>query len=288
MSLYNSPESKAVVLDLYDQKLNEWPHAYTIKDIDSTFGQTRIIITGDSNKPPLVLVHGSNGCAPVALSVYPNLIKHFCVYAVDVLGQPNRSAEVALPYKGSDYGQWLNDVLKKLNLEQVVLLGFSLGGMIITKALVEDQQRIKSAYLAAPAGIVSGNPLKGIFKLFLPMKKYIKTKKEVYLKQFLDAMFTEEDPFALAFMGAVLPNYKLDFSPIPNLSVKEAQGIQTPISVIGSGQDLIFPGAKMLKRAKKLFPNLQTALLLPTAKHVPNTTDNARIEALIFEQEGFA
>jgi pimeloyl-ACP methyl ester carboxylesterase len=208
------------------------------------------------------------------------------VYAVDVLGQPNRSAEVALPYKGPAYGQWLNDVLEKLDLEQVVLLGFSLGGMIITKALVEDERRVKSAYLAAPAGIVSGNPLKGIFKLFLPMKKYIKTKKEVYLKQFLSAMFTEEDPFALAFMGAVLPNYKLDFSPIPNLSVKDAQRIQTPISVIGSGHDLLFPGAKMLKRSKKLFPNLQTALLLPNAKHVPNAADNARIENLIFEQEG--
>lgn len=286
MSLYNSPESKVAVLKLYDHKLKEWPHIYTQKDIDSTFGQTRIIITGDTNKPSLVLVHGSNGCAPVALEVYPNLVKHFCVYAVDVLGQPNKSAEVALPYKGSAYGQWLNEILEKLDLEQVVLLGFSLGGMIIAKALVEDERRVKSAYLAAPAGLVSGNPLKGIFKLFLPMKKYIKTKKEVFLKQFLGAMFTEEDPFALAFMGAVLPNYKLDFSPIPNLSVKEAQGIQTPISVIGSGRDLLFPGAKMLKRSKKLFPNLQTTLLLPNAKHVPNAADNARIEALIFEQEG--
>lgn len=287
MSLYTSPESKAAVLELYDQKLDEWSHKYSKKDIDSAFGQTRIIITGNPNKPPLVLVHGSNGCAPVALEVYPNLVNHFCVYAVDVLGQPNKSAEVALPYKGPAYGQWLNDVLEKLDLEQVVLLGFSLGGMIITKALVENEQRVKSAYLAAPAGIVSGNPLKGIFKLFFPMKKYIKTRKEVYLKQFLDAMFTEEDLFALNFMGAVLPNYKLDFSPIPNLSIKEGQRIQTPISVIGSGHDLLFPGSKMLKRSKKLFPNLQTTLLLANAKHVPNAADNARIEALIFKQEGF-
>ncbi|MFK7799246.1 MAG: alpha/beta fold hydrolase [Aureispira sp.] len=287
MSLYTSPESKTAVLELYDQKLNEWPHTYSKKDIDSAFGQTRIIITGDPNKPPLVLVHGSNGCAPVALEVYPNLVKHFCVYAVDVLGQPNRSAEVALPYKGPAYGQWLNDVLEKLDLEQVVLLGFSLGGMIITKALIEDERRVKSAYLAASAGIVSGNPLNGIFKLFFPMKKYIKTRKEVYLKNFLEAMFTEEDLFALNFMGAVLPNYKLDFSPIPNLSIKEAKRIQTPISVIASAHDLLFPGSKMIKRSKKLFPNLQTTLLLPNAKHVPNAADNARIEALIFEQEGF-
>ncbi|MGH1338358.1 MAG: alpha/beta fold hydrolase [Aureispira sp.] len=285
MSLYDSPQSKAAVLALYDQKLADWSLPYEEQKVETSFGQTHIIVTGSTTKPPLVLVHGSNGCAPVALEVYPNLAKHFRVYAVDVLGQPNKSAEVALPYKGPAYGQWLNEVLEQLDLEQVVLVGFSLGGMVIAKALVEEEKRVKAAYLAAPAGIVSGNPLKGIFQLFLPMKRYIKTGEQAALRKFLGAMFTEEDPFALAFMGKVLPHYKLDFSPIPNLGTKDAKHIQTPISIIGSGQDLLFPGQKMLRRAKKIFPSLKTALLLPDAKHVPNATDNARIEALIFQQE---
>lgn len=285
MSLYDSPQAKEAVLALYDQKLADWSHPYTLQDVATSFGQTRVIVTGAATNPPLVLVHGSNGCAPIALEVYPNLVKHFQVYAVDVLGQPNRSAEIALPYKGPAYGQWLNEVLEQLDLEQVVLVGFSLGGMTIAKALVEDEKRVKAAYLAAPAGIVSGNPFKAIFQLFLPMRRYIKTQDQTALRKFLGAMFTEEDPFAVAFMGKVLPHYKLDFSPIPNLSAKEVRHIQTPISIIGSGQDLLFPGQKMLRRAKKIFPSLRTALLLPNAKHVPNPADNARIEALIFQQE---
>lgn len=285
MSLYHSPAAKESILSLYDQKLADCPFPYALKDVPTSFGQTRVIVTGATSNPPLVLVHGSNGCAPIALEVYPNLAQHFCVYAVDVLGQPNRSAEVALPYKGPAYGQWLNEVLVNLDLEEVVLLGFSLGGLVVYKTLLEDEKRIKSAYLAAPAGIVGGNPIKAIFKLFLPMKRYIKTRKSAALHQFLDAMFTEEDPFAVAFMGEILPNYKLDFSPIPNISAKEAKHIQTPLSIIGSGKDLLFPGQKMLARAKKIFPSLQTALLLPEAKHVPNAVDNKRIEELIFKQE---
>ncbi len=98
-------------------------------------------------------------------------------------------------------------------------------------------------------------------------------------------MFSEEDPFALAYMGAVVPNYKLDFSPIPNISAKEAQRIHTPISFIGSANDLLFPGKKLLRRAKKIFPNLQYGLLLPTAKHVPAAVDQQKVEALIIENE---
>lgn len=286
MSLYDSPAAKAAVIALYEEKLAQWPLPYQEQQVTTSFGQTHVIATGAADLPPLVLVHGANGCTPVALEVYPNLAQHFRVYGVDVPGQPNKSAEVALPYQGPAHGQWLNEVLEQLDLEEVVLVGFSLGGMVIMKALVEEEKRVKAAYLAAPAGLVSGNPFKAIFQLFLPMKKYIKTQQEVALKKFLAAMFTEEDPFALAFMGQVLPHYQLDFSPIPNLSAQEAQKIQTPITVIGSGQDLLFPGKKLLKRAQKIFPNLQTTLLLPNAKHVPNAADNKKIEELIVQQEG--
>ncbi len=285
MSLYHSPAAKEAVLALYDQKLADWKQPYELHDVATSVGQTRVIVTGNENKPPLVLVHGSNGCAPVALAVYPNLAQHFRVYAVDVLGQPNRSAEVALPYKGPAYGQWLNEVLTRLDLQAVVLVGFSLGGLVILKTLLEDETRIKAAYLAAPAGIVSGNPFKAIFQLFLPMKRYIKTKEQQALHQFLNAMFTEEDPFAVAFMGAVLPNYQLDFSPIPNISAREARQIKTPISFIGSGHDLLFPGQKLLRRVQKIFPSLQKTLLLPDAKHVPTPAGNAHIEELIISQE---
>jgi hypothetical protein len=44
----------------------------------------------DSTKPPLLPLHGSNGCAPIALETYPNLHKEFQVYAIDVLAQPTK------------------------------------------------------------------------------------------------------------------------------------------------------------------------------------------------------
>lgn len=73
----------------------------------------------------------------------------------------------------------------------------------------------------------------------------------------------------------------MDFTPVPIIKPKKATKINTPITLITAGQDIIFPGAKMIKRVKKIFPSLKHTLLLPDSKHVQNSQDNARIAELI-------
>ncbi len=55
----------------------------------------KLIPYGASN-PPILIVHGSNGCAPIALETYSGLSSKFQVLAIDVLSQPNKSAETRL------------------------------------------------------------------------------------------------------------------------------------------------------------------------------------------------
>ena len=181
-SLYKSEFGKKEILNLYNQKLNELAIEYKYKLIDTDFGKTNIIIVGDSTKPPLLIVHGSNGCAPIALETYPALYKKFQVFAIDVLAQPNKSAETRLNMKDNSYGLWINDLINKLELKNVTMAGFSFGGLIILKTLIQDESNIKEVFLAAPAFIVNGNPLIALFKVFIPMKRYIRTQKTKYLE----------------------------------------------------------------------------------------------------------
>jgi pimeloyl-ACP methyl ester carboxylesterase len=280
-TLYKSEIGKKEILNLYDQKLDDLNIDFSYKTIETTFGKTNIIITGDSSKPPILLIHGSNGCAPIALETYPTLYKDFHVFAVDVLAQPNKSEENVLSMKDNSYGLWLNEVITKLELKDVTLAGFSFGGLIILKTLIQDESKIKEVFLSAPAFIVNGNPLAALFKVFIPMKLYIRTKKEKYLEKFLNALFSERDKFALAFLSKVFLNFNMDFTPIPEIKEQEAKNIKTPITLIGAKQDLFFPGEKMIKRARKIFPSLKKTVLLANSKHVQSAFDNSMIEKLI-------
>ncbi len=229
----------------------------------------------------MVIVHGSNGCAPIALETYAGLESHFQLFAVDVLAQPNKSAENRLSMKDNSYGEWLHEVIDSLELKNITLAGFSFGGLIILKTLEFSNYNIKEAFLTAPAYIVNGNPLKALFKVFIPMKRYMKTKKMKYVERFLNELFTEKDAFAIQFLSKVFLHFEMDFSPIPVIKRVSAKQIDTPITIIAAKKDLIFPGKKMIKRANKIFPSLKEIILLEDSKHVQSNVDNKRIVAAI-------
>ena len=76
-SLFKSENGKSEILKLYNQKLEDLNIKYQYQNVYTAFGATNIIVTGDASKPPILLVHGSNGCAPIALETYSGLESHF-------------------------------------------------------------------------------------------------------------------------------------------------------------------------------------------------------------------
>ena len=284
ISLFKTEKGKKEILSLYNQKLDELNIEFEYLKIDSTFGETNIIVTGLSSNPPIILIHGSNGCAPIALETYPNLSKNFRVYAIDVLAQPNKSAETRLNMKDESYGKWINEIVDYLKIENVTLAGFSFGGLVILKTLEYDESKIKEVYLSAPAYIVNGNPLKAIFKIFIPMKRFMKTEKVKYVEKFLSEVFTKRDEFAVNYLSKVFLHFKMDFSPLPVINKTRANLIKTPITLFAADDDILFPGNKMIRRASKIFPSLKKHVLLKNSKHVQSQDDNQLIQNLIMDK----
>ncbi|APQ18731.1 alpha/beta fold hydrolase [Maribacter hydrothermalis] len=278
---FKSKEGKEKILSLYNQKLKELNIAYSEKFIETKFGVTNVIITGDTKNQPLVLIHGTGGCAPQILESFPNLASKYCVYAVDVLAQPNKSAENRLDMKSLDYGKWLIELIIKLRLKDVTLLGFSFGGLISLKALEFNETPIRRVFLIAPVYIVNGNPLVGLFKMFIPLKKFIKTNNQKHIKKVMSVLFSEYDDFALNYMSNTFQHCNMDFSPLPILSKIDANRIKTPITIFACEKDIMFPGKKMIRRAKRIFPSLKEVVLLKDSEHVPSSKNFKVIESSI-------
>jgi pimeloyl-ACP methyl ester carboxylesterase len=282
-SLFKTEKGKNEILSLYDQKLNELNIEFEYINVDTSFGKTNIIATGKPLNPPVIIIHGSNGCAPIALETYPNLSKNFRVYAIDVLAQPNKSSGTRLSMKDDTYGQWINEIINSLKIENVIMAGFSFGGLIILKTLEYNESKIKEVYLSAPAYIVNGNPLKVLFKVFIPMKRFIRTEKNKFVEKFLAEVFTERDEFAIKYLSKVFLHFKMDFTPVPVIEPKKAKLIRTPINIFAAKNDILFPGKKMINRSQKIFPTLKSVKLIDDSKHVQNKKQNKLIEKIILE-----
>ncbi|MCZ4409470.1 alpha/beta hydrolase [Cryomorphaceae bacterium 1068] len=283
-SLFKTEEGKNEILSLYDQKLDKLNIDSEYIQVETSFGKTNIIATGDVSNPSMVIIHGSNGCAPIALETYPNLSKSFRVFAVDVIAQPNKSAETRPSMNDDSYGKWMNEVIDQLNITDVTLAGFSFGGLIILKTLEHDESRIKEVYLSAPAYIVNGNPLAALFKVFIPMRRFMKSKKTRHVEKFLSNLFTERDEFALAFLQKVIAEFEMDFTPVPTIDSVKAKKITTPITIFAAKEDVLFPGRKMIKRASSIFPSLKESHLIEDSKHVQNKAQNKIIEEAILKK----
>ena len=281
---FKSKEGKEKIISLYNQKLKELNIEYSEKSVETKFGVTNVITTGDAQNPPLVLIHGTGGCAPQILDSFPNLASKYCVYAIDVLAQPNKSAENRLDMKSLDYGKWLIEMIIKLRLKNVTLVGFSFGGFISLKALEFNETPIRHVFLIAPVYIVNGNPLVGLCKMFIPLKKFINTNNQKHIKKVMGVLFSEYDDFALTYMSNTFQHCNMDFSPLPIITKESAKNIKTPISIFAAEKDILFPGKKMIKRAKNIFPSLERVVLLEGSKHVPNTINFKTIEDIIINK----
>lgn len=271
---FDSLQAKIDIENLYHYQLENLGIRYELKIVETSFGNTNVIITGTMDTPPLVLLHGTNSCAPIALATLQGLEKEFRIYAVDILGQPNLSDPTRLDKKDNTYGQWMFEILSCLNLWQVTLVGMSLGGFINLKTIVFDGRRIANVFLFAPEGIINGHHLSS--------KELNNWRRNpTLIEQYLAKLFTDKSTLAYNFLSKVLLHFEMDFSSVPIITMEETQKIKTPINFIAAENDDLFPSAKILERAKAIFPTLHQTLLLKNARHFPSSMDNQLIVEFI-------
>ncbi len=183
--------------------------------------------------------------------------------------------------KDDSYGKWMNEVITKLNLENLTPAGFSFGGLVILKTLEQDESRIQEVFLSAPAYIVNGSPIQAVLKIFIPMMRYMKSGKPKFVEAFLKEVFTDRDEFAIKYLSKVFSHFKMDFTPVPTISSEKAKRIRTPITLIAAKHDILLLGEKMMKRASQIFPSLKKSGLLENSKHVQSKRDSLLIKDMI-------
>ena len=112
--------------------------------------------SGDED--PVVLVHGLGGQWQNWLENIPRLAQDRRVIAMDLPGfglTPEPDGEISI----SEYGRWVDELCDRLGLEQIDLVGNSMGGYVAAEVAIQFPERVSRLVLVSAAGISSADTL---------------------------------------------------------------------------------------------------------------------------------
>ena len=136
----------------------EYEKDYKIYDVDlpECQGHIHTIEAGFNNKQVLVLVHGYAASAIFYFKVIKELKDHFHIYSIDLFGLGSSSRPRFDKFDFDDVVNFFVDPLeewrRKLQLEDIVLMGHSMGGYLCAQYYHLKRPPIKMLYLLSPAG----------------------------------------------------------------------------------------------------------------------------------------
>lgn len=126
--------------------------------------------TVQGSGPALVLVHGFGGSTVAWEKLIPLLAPHYTVYALDLLGFGLSDKPVDASYALPAQADIVCALIAKLGLEQAVLVGHSMGGVIVADAARKLPDRIKGLIMIEPGFYYIGPP-KFLQYLFFPFER---------------------------------------------------------------------------------------------------------------------
>ena len=261
----------------YDKFLSQVESRYptSAQVIETRLGPTQVRSAGPKNAPPIVLLHGAMATSAHVLVEAAPLLRKYRVHAVDVVGQSWKSVERRPSHKDNSYSDWVADVFAGLGLESAILYGVSHGGFVALKGLVAHPRLAKKLVLVVPAGFVNGSAWEGFTQVGWPMMMYKLAPNEARLRKFFLAIFSTWDEDWGHYFADAMKYMKLDLRVPPLFTVEQTAQLTQPTLVIAAEKDLSFPGAKLLERARELFPHAKTDMLLGV-RHCPPSTEEAR------------
>lgn len=280
-TIYKSEASKKRILELYNNKQQSLGIDCSDIFVDTFAGKTHVLVCGPEHGEPILLLHGINAGAPLALEAMKGLHTTYRIYAVDTIGQAGKSAETRLPLEDLSLSKWLAATMDGLGLSDAIVVGVSYGAFLLQKLMQYAPERITKAIFVVPSGFTNGSASKAFFKVSLPLFRFYLMPSDKNMIKFMDAFYTEKDTHSIDFQKTVLTGVKMDFRRPPLLKAEQVRQFNKPVYGIFAGNDVFFPGDVSLEKCRTYFSNFRDYITLSHSKHIPDTSDYPAIVAAI-------
>ena len=204
---------------------------------------------------PLIFLHGNNGSIEDFYQQIPFFAKHYRVIVLDTRGQGRSTDLTNTPYTYEEFANDLFQVIQKLNLKKVNLVGWSDGG---NTALIFNAQHSELINKIITIGAVL-NPNGVSQELIENLKSLVNKSSENTNLRLIELMLNE-----------------------PNITRSELNKIQNPVLVIAGEKDEVKES-----HTKEIQQNISKAelLIIPNSTHYvpfeqPKTLNDAILKFL--------
>ena len=256
-SIYKSQDGYQEIVDSYNAILEKWPIDYIEKIIETTYGRTNLIVCGNSNNPPLFLIHGSSSNSTMWIGDVEKLSQSYRVYCIDIIGEPGKSEAKRYDFRGNAYSQWLKEILDHLKIDKAIFIGNSMGGWMAIKFAIDYPEKVTKLVLLATSGIA---PAKKSFLfriiplLLLGERGLYGINKIVYGREDIPAE-------ALEVSNIIMKNFNPRVESMPVFTDILLKRITAPLLFIGGENDALLPTHKTAKRINEIFPDAKTMVI---------------------------
>jgi len=268
---FKSEEAKEKYLNMYNEKLKEWPIHSEPKMIETSYGQTFVQISGSSNGPPLVLLTGLGGNSLSWMPQIKELSQQFRTYAVDNISDIGLSVSTRAVNGPDDFTAWLDELFTALGLENNInLLGASYGAWLAAEYALIHPGRLHKVAMIMPAIVQPMSPE------FLAKMAQILSDSEGAnnLILWLYEDFLQKDESNLEKIQAIMGEQKIAasyFEIKPAIQPKvfedeELQSIKVPTLFMVGENEKTYSAQEAVKRLNSVAPQINIELI-PDAGH---------------------
>jgi pimeloyl-ACP methyl ester carboxylesterase len=258
IDIYRTPQGRHAVGAAYEELLRRWPVPAQQLIVPTRLGDTFIMASGPEEGPALVLLHGSGTNAAMWIADVPVWAGQFRVYAVDIVGEPGRSAPVRPPLGADDYAGWLDDVFDTLGLARASLIGASLGGWLALDYATNRPQRVERLVLTCPGGL--GRQKLGWVLPVLLLRPFGTwgMHRSLTIATGLDG--TQVRPF-LDYMTVIHRHFRPRTQRLPVFNDDALAALTMPVLVIVGDRDAMLDSRDTVRRLNQAVPHAVTTLL---------------------------
>ncbi len=269
---YKTKESETTYLSAYKAAMNSWPVPWEEIEVSNRFGTTHVIASGPKDAPPLVLMHGFFTTLLLWTPNIADLSRSYRVYAIDIMGNRNRSVPKEPIGTSDDIVEWLSETLNELRLHRVYLAGMSFGGWLSINLALAEPERVNKLILISPAA--SLHPLS---KQFMPRALLSSLPpKKFWFYSFMGWMGLKSGPgheFSQSLLDMMWlggENIKMSAETMrvmPTVySDEELGALKMPVLLLIGENEVIYNAERALARARQVIPDL-TGELVPDCGH---------------------
>jgi pimeloyl-ACP methyl ester carboxylesterase len=266
--IYRSEAGARLLRERYLKTLEHWPVENEQFRVPTSEGETFVIASGPATAPALVLLHGSGGNSAQWIDSIPELATHFRVYAVDMIGEPGLSAPSRPPMDSDRYAVWLDAVLDFLRLEQIRIMGISLGGWLALDYATRRPGRVERLALSCPSGI--GRQKKGVLLKALLLNPLGRWGRHKSVTGVLGSGLSTMQPAVAAEIVEqvmlVAENYRYRMDALPVFDDDALRRLTMPVHVLVGELDVMVDSAETKRRIDGAVPHA-TVRLLPGVGH---------------------